>query len=261
MKKTLQNNVHWRTRAGQAPLPARLGSLGEPQNGLPEGYVSPVWATKTDKTTSIPARPKRPPESAGPAQDDGRSKGIGRSGQGEPPEDEGRSEEVERSKGAELPEAFKLPSTPRPPPPPKPSAVLRERKPRHVAAPSTTPRGPNAPSAPEPTQKLIRAEAERLLKERVIPRLRKQYEADVAELSSSLSNELLRDMHALAAGQLSAARMPNLAPNQDPPELLLNLVRAISGPRDMANAMEILRESHQKGWHTHPDMAVAVAGP
>ena len=133
----------------------------------------------------------------------------------------------------------------------------------YVPEPPTSPSVPRttvAPPAPAPTQELIRLEAERLLKTKVIPRLRQQYESDVAKLSSTLSNEFLRDMHALAAGQAAAARMPNLAPDQDPPELLLNLVRAMSGPQDMTNAMEVLRESHRKGWHPHPDMAIAIAG-
>lgn len=137
------------------------------------------------------------------------------------------------------------------PPPPKTSS-------RSVPA-SDGPRPPPPLNVPA-TDELVRAEAERLLQRTILPRLRKQYEADVARLTATIGNDLLRDVHAQAAGRARAALVPCLSPDQDPPEVLLSLVRAVSGPKDLANALAVLRQAKRKGWQLHPDTAVAVAG-
>lgn len=271
-----RNPADWRVPAGQAPLPATPAASGYSQTSTAVTSALPAWARSTGATSRL-GKPKRPPDkSHKPANSRNPTPPPRRplsSRQPTPPPapiprpgsptsvDPVPTTTLSSPYKASSPRSSLVGALSRPSPATLETPVTpREAKHSRASVPQAVPRAPVAPPAPAPTQTLIQAEAERLLRETVIPRLRKQYESDVMELSASLSNELLREIHDLAAGRAAAARMPNLAPDQDPPELLISLVRAMSGPRDMENAMEVLRESHRKGWRSHPDMAIAVAG-
>lgn len=102
-------------------------------------------------------------------------------------------------------------------------------------------------------------EVNRILQQTILPRLRQQYEDDVGTFSKTLTSELLRELHSETTARVLAGRLPDLSSSQEPKDVLLGLMKTMSGPKDLSNVMDVLRQSKYKGWTLDPETASVIS--